>query len=58
MTKQPMIISPAENADFNNFMINYISMYNKYPDLTDVIIWIRNNVDPDEIYDRQLLEKY
>ncbi len=42
MTKQPMIISPADNADFNNFMINYISMYNKYPDLTDIVTWLEN----------------
>ncbi len=43
MTKQPMIISPADNANFNNFMINYISMYNKYPDLTEVFTWLQNN---------------
>ena len=51
MTKQPLIVSPADNADFKNFMINYISENNKYPDLTEVFTWLQNNFSIEDYID-------
>ena len=39
MNKLPLIVSPADNSDWNNFL-------KTQPDLTDVIMWLRNsNID-------------
>ena len=51
MSHQPMIISLADNADFKNFMIKYISENNKYPDLTEVFTWLQNNFNIEDYVD-------
>lgn len=52
--KQPLIVSPALNADWNDFLMereaNWIRGYKRsnLPDLTDVLTWMESKASSSE----------